>query len=143
VSDQTDSLLDTNIFVHAQANDQWSEKCRRFLAGLQRGTIRSRLEPAVLHELTYVLPRYLRQLGQHDVGTYLRSILSWPGIQGDIALMDETLRRWSDTPRLGFVDPYLAALAARHGCPVHTKNVSEIAGQGLRVPDPLPDGSYP
>ena len=57
--------------------------------------------------------------------------------------MDDTLRRWADTPGLGFVDAYLAALAARHGCPVYTKNVRDFSGQGVSVPDPLPGGSGP
>lgn len=54
--------------------------------------------------------------------------------------MDDALRRWSVTPGLAFADAYLAALAARHRCPVYTKNVRELAGQGVDVPDPLPTG---
>lgn len=138
VSDPTDSLLDTNVVLHAQTNDHLSGECKRFLAALRRGTLRARLEPVVLHELTYVLPRYLKQLDRTDVAAYLRSMLTWPGIQGDIDLMDETLRRWSDTRDLSFVDAQLAALAARHNCPIYTKNVSDFLGQGVDVPLTLP-----
>ncbi len=138
MSDPTDSLIDTNVVLHAQTNDELSGECKRFLAALQRGTLRARLEPVVLHKLTYVLRRYLKQLDRTAVAAYLRSMLTWPGIQGDIDLMDETLRRWLETPGLSFVDVHLAALAARHNSPIYTKNVRDFLGQGVEVPLTLP-----
>lgn len=51
--------IDTNIFVHALKNDPQSEGCRAFVRLLQEGRARARLEPYVVHELSYVLPRRL------------------------------------------------------------------------------------
>lgn len=141
MSDSIDSVLDTSVIIHAQTNDHFSAECRRFLAAVELGTIRTHLEPIVLHELGYVLPRYRQHVSRADVALFLRAMLGWPGIQGDVGLMDDAVRRWAAHPKLSFVDAYLAALAARHGCPVYTKNVRDFAGQGVTVPDPLPDGA--
>lgn len=136
-----DGLLDTNPFLHAQTQDALSEECRRFLRALQRGDVRARMEPLVLHELSYALRHYAKQMTRTDVAHYLLSVLSWPGVDGDKDLMVEAVQRWGSTPGLGFVDAYLAALAVRQRRPVFTKNISELAAQGADVPNPLPDGS--
>jgi hypothetical protein len=73
-----------------------------------------------------------------DVADYLLMLISWPGVRCDKQLFGDTIRRWRDTPGLGFVDAYLSALAVRLGCPVYTKNVREFVAQGVEVPDPLP-----
>lgn len=52
MSDAIDSLLDTSVVIHAQTHDRESDECRRFLAAIERGTIRVRVEPVVLYELT-------------------------------------------------------------------------------------------
>ena len=96
------------------------------------------VELPVLHELTYVLPRYLKQMTRSDVAEYLLMLISWPGVRCDRQLFGDALRRWRDTPGLGFVDAYLAALAVRRGVAVYTKNVREFVGQGVEVPNPLP-----
>jgi predicted nucleic acid-binding protein len=140
VSEQEVGLLDTNIFIHAQSNDRFSVECRRFLLALQDGRARAHLDPLVLHELSFVLPRYLKQWTRIDVAIYLKAILSWSGVQGEKNLMVETVDRWVGTPHLAFVDAYLAALAARRSCAVYAKNVRELTGQGVQVPDTLPDG---
>lgn len=134
-------LLDTNVFVHAYTHDAASEECRRFLASLERGEVEARLEPLVLHELSYVLPRYLEQMTRTDLADYLLMVLGWRGVRGEKDLMVDTVQRWRATPRLAFVDAYLATIAARDGRPVFTKNVREMADQGISVPQRLPGQS--
>jgi predicted nucleic acid-binding protein len=114
-----EGLLDTNVFIHAQTTDSVSEECRRLLAALEQGHVRARLEPLVLHELSFALPHYVERLTREQIARYLLSVLSWPGVQGDA---------------------YLAALALQRQCPVYTKNVRELVRQGVAVPEPLPAG---
>jgi len=138
MSSTIDDLLDTNVFIHAHASDRFTEECRHFLALLEQGQIRAYLEPLILHELSYALPHYLRQMTRTQVADYLLMILSWRGVQGQRSLMIDAVARWRATPGLSFADAYLAALASRRQCPVFTKNVREIEGQGVVVPQPLP-----
>jgi predicted nucleic acid-binding protein len=140
VSDASDGLLDTNVFLHAQTTDRFGEECRRFLTSLEDGERSASLEPLVLHELSYVLPIVVKQMGRRDVADYLLTVLSWPGVRGEKDLMADTVQRWRDAPNLSFVDAFLASLAARRHCPVYTKNVRDLTGQGALVPDPLPSG---
>ena len=133
-----DGLLDTNVFIHAYTRDTMAQECRGFLVALEQGTVRARLEPVVLHELTYTLPRYMKQMTRDDVAVYLSMVLSWPGVLGEKDVLVDAVERWWRTPGLAFVDAYLAALAVQEGCPVYTKNVRDLVGQGVQVPDPLP-----
>ena len=135
-----DGLIDTNVFLHAQATDERSEECRHFLRALQNGTLVASLDPLVLHELSYALPHYVKQMTREDVARYLLSVLSWPGVESDKDLMIDTVYRWSQTPGLSFVDAYLAARATREGKPVYTLNVRDLQRQGVTVPQPLPNG---
>lgn len=141
MADEEPGLLDTNIFLHAHTSDAHAEECRQFLALIESGRLRARLEPIVLHELSYVLPRYIKRMTKRDVAEYLMTVLSWVGIVGDKDLMIETVQRWSGTPSLSFADAYVAIRAAHLQCPVFTKNLRELRGQGAVAPDPLPDGS--
>ena len=136
----SDGLLDTNIFLHAQTHDDLSQECRQFLTTLERGEVRARLEPMVLHELSYAIRHYAKQMTRAQIADFLLAVLSWPGVEGDKDLMVETVERWEKTPGLGFVDADLAALAVQQGRPVYTKNVDELVAQGADVPDPLPAG---
>jgi len=138
MDDEEPGLLDTNIFLHSHTSDTHAEECRQFLSKIESGHIRARLEPIVLHELSYMLPRYLRQMTKRDIGEYLVTVLSWVGIVGDTDLMIDTVNRWSGTPGLSFADAYLAALATRRRCQIYTKNLRELRGQGVEAPDPLP-----
>lgn len=95
----------------------------------------------ILHELSYALPYYLKQMGRADVAEYPLMILGWEGIRGDTVVMVDTVERWRDTPGLSFADAYLAALAPARQCVVYSKNVRELRGQRTTVPNPLPDGS--
>jgi len=135
-----EGFVDTNVFVHAQTHDQHSEECRHFLAAVERGDIQAVLEPIVLHELSYSLPRYVKQMTREDIATYLEVVIGWPGIIGDKDTMIDAVQRWRDTPGLAFTDAFLAAHAAAEERPVYTKNVRELRGQIVGVPEPLPSG---
>jgi predicted nucleic acid-binding protein len=133
-----DGLIDTNVFIHAHTTDQLSDECRNFLAALAEGRLRARVEPLILHELSYALPRYVKQMTHDDIAAYLLMVLGWDGVQGDKGVMADAVERWWPTPGLSFADAYLAALAAQQECAVYTKNVRELVGQGVEVPQPLP-----
>jgi predicted nucleic acid-binding protein len=133
-----EGLIDTNVFVHAHANDALSDECRLFLRSLAAGRAHARLEPLILHELSYALPRYIKQMTRSDVAEYLLMVLGWDGITGEKHVMIDTVERWRDTSGLSFADAYLAAVAQARGCPVYTKNVRELRGQGAMTPVPLP-----
>lgn len=70
-----DGLLDTNVVLHARTTDEHSKECREFLRMLRGERIRAHLDPLVVHELTYVLPRYIKKIDRAEVATYLISIL--------------------------------------------------------------------
>jgi len=119
-------VIDTNVFIHANANDPLTAECLAVLDGLARGTHRARLEPLVLHKLTHTLPRVFKQLARRGITAYLLAVLAWPGIEGEPDVMRDAVQRWGRTPGLGVVDAYLAALAARPRWPVFAKNVREL-----------------
>lgn len=134
----TDGLLDTNLFIHAHLDDAHSGECRRFLEALRRGEQRARLEVLVVHKISYVFPRVVKQFDRQWLARYLIGVVEWPGVICDRATLAETLQRWSATPGLAFVDAYLATVATAHEVPVYTKNVREFVVQGVEVPVPLP-----
>lgn len=134
----SDGLLDTNVFIHAHTTDSVSEECRRFLAALEQGRVRARLEPLILHELSYALPHYVKQMTRQQVAEYLLMVLSWDGVEGDKDVMVDAVQRWQETSGLSFADAYLAARAAERNCFVYSKNVRELEAQGVTVPQPLP-----
>lgn len=131
-------LIDTNIFIHAQTRDAHAEECLQFLEAVQQGRVEVRLEPVVLHELSYALPHFRKGMNRAEVADYLLAVLAWEGIGGNKDLLVAAVQRWRDTPRLAFVDAYLAALAHAEACPVYTKNITELRLQGAKVPDTLP-----
>jgi predicted nucleic acid-binding protein len=132
-----EGIVDTSVFIHAQTQDHHSRECRRFLAALERGEVEARVEPIVLHELSYAIKHYRKQMSRDDIATYLLTVLGFKGVLGDKDVLVDTAERWRDTPGLAFVDAYLAALAANRSCPVYTKNVNELRAQGTLVPSPL------
>jgi predicted nucleic acid-binding protein len=131
-------LLDTNIVIHAQTNDALAAECRGFLAKLERGEASAVLDALVLHELSYALGHYLRQLTRAQTAAILLGILQWPGIEAEKDLLSAAIEIWRDHPQLGFVDAYLGARATREDRPVFTKNVAHLRRAGAEVPDPLP-----
>ncbi len=131
-------LVDTNVFIHAQSSDALSEECRGFLRAVEAGRLSVRLDPLVVHELTYALPHYRKGMTRAEVAEFLLAVLAWDGIAGERSVLIDAVQRWQATPSLAFVDAYLAAQAAADGCSVYTKNVRDLAGQGIGVPSPLP-----
>src|SRR5205807_5835740 len=107
-------------------------------ASRHRARGKARLEPMNVHELPYALRHYLRQMTRDDLAAYLLTVLSWPGVVGDKDLLVGTVQRWQQTSGLAFADAYLVESALGRGVPVYSKNVRELAGQGVDVPDPLP-----
>src|SRR5438128_1520196 len=83
---------------HAHTRDAHSAECRRFLAGLESGSLHARLEPLVLHGLSYALRHYLRQLSRAEIAAYLLMVLAWDGIEAEKDLLIEVVQRWSATP---------------------------------------------
>ena len=73
-------FLDTNVVVHSLTNDEHLEECRRFLNQIQSGTRSITLDPLVVHELTFTIPRYAKQMSRDDVADFLLSLISQPGI---------------------------------------------------------------
>jgi len=138
VTPSPDGLLDTNTFIHAMTHDAHSEECSRFLAALEDGRVDAWLEPIVLHELSYALRRWRKEITREEIAEYLLVILGWPGVRGDKESMINAVERWSATPGLAFVDAYLAALASRRGAVIYTKNARDFTQQGIAVPQPLP-----
>jgi predicted nucleic acid-binding protein len=134
----TEDLLDTNVFIHAHASDAHTAECRRFPHALEEGKVRAHLEPFILHELSYALPHYLKQMTRDEVAEYLLMVLTWKGIQGDKDALVDAMQRWRRSVGLSFADASLAALAGARECVVYTKNVRELEGQGATVPQPLP-----
>jgi predicted nucleic acid-binding protein len=118
VSDMGHGYLGTNLFVHIVSRDGHAEERRQFLEAVESGTIQAQLEPLILHELSYALPRFAKQLNRDDVASYLISIVEWPGVLADKPVLIDTVHRWRQTPGLGFADAYLASLAARDDSPI-------------------------
>lgn len=140
MNDVSDGLLDTNIFVHAAAQDEHGDECRRFLVALEEDRASAWLEPLVLHELSYALPHYMKQLTREQLAAYLLTVLGWPGVRGEKNVMVDAVERWQQSPGLGFVDAFLAARAAERHAPVYTKNLRHFRSQGVSTPERLPAG---
>lgn len=132
-------LVDTNVFIHAQTHDALADECLNFLDAVEEGRVQVRLDPLVLHELSYALPHYRRGMSRAEVAEYFLAILAWDGVIADKAVLIESVERWRDSNHLAFVDAYLAATAFRGNVPVYSKNVGELRAQGVDVPDPLPN----
>lgn len=129
--------VDTNVFVHALKDDPQSAECRAFVLLLKEGTIRARLEPYVVHELAYILPRRLPDWNREQIAAFLLNLLDWPGIESDRQVLESALVQWGQSPKLSFVDAILVAESSRDGSPIYTKNVKDFENRGVEVPDPL------
>lgn len=132
-----DGLLDTNVVVHSFEPGPLGVECSTFLRDLEAGRAQAVLDPLVVHELTYVLPRYLKQFTRSDVAGYLTDLVNLRGIIADKILLIEALRLWATTSGLGFVDAYLVTRARRENRQIYTKNVRELAQLGATIPQPL------
>jgi len=133
----SEGLLDTNVFIHALTHDVHAEPCRGLLRALAEGRAEAILDAVVVHELTYVLPRFVKSMGRIDVAQYLTSVIAWDGVVAEKELLTEALRLWAAHP-VGFIDAYLAARAVREERPVYTRNAADLRLCGATVPDPFP-----
>jgi predicted nucleic acid-binding protein len=121
----SEPLLDTNVFVHALTNDVYSRSCQNLLKAISAGTVRATLDPLVVHELTYVLPRYVKQMTRGDIAQYLTSVIAWEGVLADKNTLADALRLWS-THRVGFIDAYLSARAIAEDRQVYSRNIADF-----------------
>ena len=133
----SEGLLDTNVFIHALTHDPHAEQCQGLLRALADGRVQAVLDAVVVHELTYVLPRFIKSMTRRDVAQYLMSIIAWNGIIADKEILAEAVRLWATHP-VGFTDAYLAARATQEDRPVYTRNVADLRLCGAAIPDPLP-----
>jgi len=131
-------ILDTNVFIHAYMHDAHTQECQRFLRMVESGELRVRLEPIVVHELSYALLRRVRGITREQVIEYLLTVLHWGGIAGDLDVLEQAILFWRKSPALGFVDSFLATKAKQLDCPVYTKNSGDFQRLGVETPDPLP-----
>lgn len=135
--DSSLGFLDTNVLIHAFATDRQGADCRAFLEQVRKGERSVLLTIVVVHEFTYAVGRYLKQLSRKDIADYLVSLMALPAVHLDDDAVFATVRTWGSDPRIAFVDAYLAVRAQREGRPVFTKNVKHFQGCDVEVPDPL------
>jgi len=141
-SSVSDGLLDTNVVIHSLMSDSHSEECRAFLASLEAGQRSARLEPYVVHEITYVMVRQLK-LSKSEIASILLRIVQWPGIECDKELLNRAILHWRDHAGPSFIDALLASQAVLSQTRVFTINVKDFDGMGIEVPKPLSNYSTP
>ena len=124
----SDGYVDTNVFLHAQAHDPHTTACQALLRSAAVGTVTMWLDPLVLHELTYVLPRYVKQMTRTDVALYVRTVLNWPGIQmDDKSLWLGVLETWEVDARLSWTNAVLIQRALETERGVWSRNYRDFA----------------
>lgn len=127
---QSEGLIDTNVFIHALRGDGRSHECREFLKLLRVGERRVRLEPYVVHELTFVIGRVLKQMTREETVAYIREVIEWPGIECERELLVGALARWQ-RPGIAFADALLATQAQLSDTVVFTVNTKHFADAGV------------
>lgn len=127
---QSEGLIDTNVFIHALREDERSHECRAFLELLRVGERRLRLEPYIVHELTFVIGRVLKQMSREETVDFIREIIEWPGIECERGLLSDALVRWQ-RPGIAFADALLATQAQLDGTVVFTVNAEHFADLGV------------
>ena len=137
MSESIAGLLDTNVVVHSLVNDAHSEECRRFLQQVREGHVLVQVDPLVLHEITYAVPKVARHMTPSITADLLDSLLHMRGVVGDTRVLITAVALWKDHPGLGFVDCYLAARSTALHVSVFSKNVRDLRRLGAHVPDPL------
>lgn len=131
-------FIDTNVFMHALTRDEHSSECRAFLECLRQGEVKVRLEPYVVHELTYALPRLEKRWTKESLSELLLMIIGLPGVECDRGLLETALSRWISSQRISFVDALLWAAALNTASPVYTINNRDFHDAGVETPRPLP-----
>lgn len=134
----TEGYVDTNVFLHAQANDAHTSACRSLLRAAAAGELVLHLDPLVLHELTYVLPRYVKTMKRADVALYCRSVLQWPGMYLEHRpFWLAVLETWESDDRLSWTDAVLVNRARETVLPVWSRNHRDFTRYHL------PDSRWP
>ncbi len=134
----TEGYVDTKVFLHAQANDAHTSTCRALLRAAAAGRIILRLDPLVLHELTYVLPRYVKTMTRADVALYCRSVLQWPGMHlEEMSFWLAVLETWETDDRLSWTDAVLIRRAQDAALALWSRNHRDFARYDL------PDSTWP
>jgi predicted nucleic acid-binding protein len=123
--------------VHALAQDKEGADCRAFLQQVQAGERAVLLTAMVVHEFTYAVSRYRKEMSRQDIADYLITLMSLPSVYMDDDAVFDAVRSWASTSNLGFVDAYLAIRAQEGRVPVYTKNVRHFKPFDIEVPDPL------
>lgn len=137
VTNQSIGLIDTNILIPALANDAQGADCRAFLEQVQEGGREVLLTTVVVHEFTYAMSRFAKQMTRVDIGGYLISLMSLPNVRVDDGFLFDTVRRWAHATDLGFVDAYLSIRAEQDRIPVYTRNLRHFERFGVEIPDSL------
>jgi len=134
----TEGYVDTNVFLHAQAHDAHTAPCRALLRAAATGELVLRLDPLVLHELTYVLPRYVKTMTRADVALYCRSILQWPGMRlEEVPFWLAVLETWEADVRLSWTDAVLIRRAQDTALALWSRNHRDFSRYDL------PDSAWP
>lgn len=106
--------LDATVFIHVLfSNDPHRARCQTILEAIESGSGEGWIDPVVIHELTYVLPRFLPdRFGKRiAVAEYLLSFLTLDSLHStERDLLIATLQIWS-SGSIGFADARLTALA--------------------------------
>lgn len=127
---QSEGFIDTNVFIHALRGDERSHECREFLKLLRTGDRRVRLEPYVVHELTFVIGRVLKQMTREEAAAYIREVIEWPGVESERELLIGALDSWQ-RPGIAFADALLATQAQLNNTVVFTVNTKHFADVGV------------
>ncbi len=123
--------LDTNVFIHALCEgDLEHRRSAEILYSLENDEARAALDPLVVHELTYVLPRVVKNrfCSRQDIFEFIAPYLALENIYIDQrqSLID-ALRLWAGST-LAFVDAYLRANARVRQEPNCSANRQDFGG---------------
>lgn len=128
-------LLDTTVLIHSLTNDEWSQAAVGLLEQIETGHRRVYVDAVVVHEMTYVYPRYRKGASREEIALSIDTLLEWPGVVGPKATLRAAVARWRADSALGFVDAYLGVRAEMDQLPVYTVNRKDFQRQGVEAPD--------
>lgn len=129
------AILDSNVVLEAVKHGDNAEACEWLLRQVGDGSIRVIVEPIVVHELTYVIPRYLKQATRPQIARIILSVLQAPGAEDPTGMLVTAVRSWRDTQGQSFVDAYLATVARAQRRTVLTLNTKDFEPHGVDAPD--------
>ncbi|MDA8345606.1 MAG: PIN domain-containing protein [Thermaerobacter sp.] len=128
--------LDTNVFIHPLTQDNNSTECAVLLGRLATGNATGRIDPVVVHELTYTLTSRFGYTPT-TAANYIKRILAWESIEtvGDKETLISALSLW-EQHGISFADALLAARAKTDGTWVCTENTKDIKKAGAEARKP-------